>query len=224
MRRALAIAWLLSACGAKSTLEVPPPAVEASREDAGQDAGTDAGLRRRDAGPRRDGCVGRIVWREVALCARWDPIELYGCRGWREPLAIEASCAGEYTVCARVQSQRGCEIAESCVSVSMEAAGSALLQVPQFDAFAEGCELHAVTSWGAEVCMHVAWSGEESGERELGCFAEAGPWRRTRPRPDGSVGSADAGPIRTPLDAGPPPEPRDAGPPGSSGDDGEWTF
>lgn len=221
VQRAVAFASLvLVGCGAKSAIDVPSPPHEVEI-DAGHvidiDGGIDAGPLRVDAGPPpAPRCVGRIAWDDIRVCARWEPIEIVGCGGWRYPLELEASCPGIYTVCARLESQQGCVIGETCTSETITTGGHVQLRIRNPRNDDPTCAQGAANAYGARVCMRVMWDAEGHGERELGCFAENGPWREPPPRRDGATPP-------DPGDAGSAPDPSDAGRP-FIGDDGEWTF
>lgn len=192
-------------CGAKTGLAIDP-----QERDGGYDGGVDAGPPppiEVDAGVRvcpRPPCDctlrGRLTWTDVAICAYAFSNSIGGCEGWADPVELETSCAGRYTVCARVESRAGCVIDDACGSRS-SAGGIARIRIPGFSSENE-CAREAIAEHGVRVCMRVEWLGVGHEVRELGCFAYFGPWCVG---PDCGGGGGGGG---TDID----------------GDDGEWEF
>lgn len=180
-RGLVALCLVLAGCGARTGLEVAP-----LERDAGPgDAGTDAQPPRwdeRDAGPPPEcptppcDCElrGHLAWSDVAVCAYSGPLTLTSCLGWEDPMELSVSCSGRYTVCARVESRSGCVIEEVCTSRN-SAGGVAWLSMPGFSSRNE-CAVSSIDEHGGRVCVRVSWRGAGRAERELGCFAEFGPW------------------------------------------------
>ncbi len=195
------------ACGAKSALRVAPARRDAGMSDGGVDAGPPATP---DAGPPpicpMEPCdcdlAGHMVWNDVGLCAYLPPPYSLGpCgSGWADTVELQASCAGLYTVCARVESLEGCVVGEGCGSRNSAGGRPVHIHVSSFPGGDSECAARAMRQYGARICVRVEWEGYGRAERELGCFAYSGPWCIDPGCPGGGHG--------------PPPD----------GDDGEWDF
>jgi hypothetical protein len=210
-----ALLVVLAGCGAKTGLGVPEPTPE-------RDAGPAPPAPREDAG-RHDAFVcaggecdclagGTVSWADVGYQPTCDNT-LYAAGGfvpgeWGGRVVLQALCYGTYVFCARVVARDGsrCTVMEgACTEAALrDPLGRVAMPPPPAWSASGGCVDEAIDRSGVETCVSITYDTDagDHGERELGCFAEDGPWGPCASGPIGDGGTTSSPPPATDRDRG----------------------
>jgi len=125
---------------------------------------------------------GELVWGHV-LYTVGDSTTVSGYgfpgQGWGDDIHLSGSCAGTYTITARVVSRgSGCEVVsvQTITQITTPRSG-ARARMPLWTGN-DACAGEALTTSGGQTCIDLSWSaaGGGTGSTSLGCFAPFGPY------------------------------------------------